>query len=1022
MRPLRLTMEAFGPYSGCQKLDFSALGNHEFFLIHGPTGSGKSTLLDAICYALYGETSGAGRSGAQMRSQQADETTETKVTFDFRIASKIYRVERRPEQEVAKKRGSGTTTRSSEATLWRAKTETDPGESESGWEPIAHKTTPVTSEIERLLGFSSEQFRQVILIPQGRFREVLESDSKKREEILETLFGTQKFSDLAERLKQRARTLETEANQATLKKNSLLQANGVETAEQLRIRLIENQTALETTERQLLEKKASRDASDKSLQDARALDQRFAEASAAEQDWKNWKQREPELKQLRERLHLAKKAAEISGGFDRLREAKSSEYRLAQQLEELRSKSAHFQKRKDDATVTFELSKREQTRRDQLNVELEKTRAMQPRLEEWAVKRKELSELTDNSAKISQHLERCRTLSKEAETALETAEKYWQTANEARIRIPELEGHVKAIREMISVIERLVLLRREIEKSEVLLTESEADETRHFKALAELEQSLELEQKRWNEGQSALLASALESGKACPVCGSIHHPSPAHVDGGILPSEAKLKACRDAVQKGQKIYQLQREKTLNIKNLLSSQKERLKELPVVETSREKLEITLQELNHKLAESKQTIAKAEMHPLEAARNSLKERQLQVAAAEKQLLEIETAMVRSKDLLERLSSELPEDLRSGTGFKSKIQNLCADIEAITNRFNLAQKQLEEAVQQYTTHLSRLKSIEEQQVEARQISAKCTESWQKSLADKEFSDEQAWKSAVLDWKAIEALEKSIEQMHTALTSSQTRYERAQEALREMQAEHRPNLKALEASFHNLDAALQETNAQVGGLRRTREQLALAIQKLAQLEKDFGLLEARYAVAGRVADAVNGKNPLGVTLQRFVLTAFLDDTLIAASARLIRMSRGRYRLERRRERSDMRRASGLDLDVFDEFTGHTRAVNTLSGGESFLASLSLALGLADVVQSYAGGTRMDALFIDEGFGTLDPEALDEALKALLDLREKGRLVGIISHVPELRERIDVRLEISGGREGSQARFVVSG
>ena len=144
------------------------------------TGSGKSTLLDAICYALYGETSGAGRSGAQMRSQQADETTETKVTFDFRIASKIYRVERRPEQEVAKKRGSGTTTRSSEATLWRAKTETDPGESESGWEPIAHKTTPVTSEIERLLGFSSEQFRQVILIPQGRFREVLESDSKKR--------------------------------------------------------------------------------------------------------------------------------------------------------------------------------------------------------------------------------------------------------------------------------------------------------------------------------------------------------------------------------------------------------------------------------------------------------------------------------------------------------------------------------------------------------------------------------------------------------------------------------------------------------------------------------------------------------------------------------------------------------------------------------------------------------------------------------------------------------------------------
>ena len=191
-----------------------------------------------------------------------------------------------------------------------------------------------------------------------------------------------------------------------------------------------------------------------------------------------------------------------------------------------------------------------------------------------------------------------------------------------------------------------------------------------------------------------------------------------------------------------------------------------------------------------------------------------------------------------------------------------------------------------------------------------------------------------------------------------------------------------------------------------------------MAALETEFGALQQAYSIAGRVSDAVNGRNPLGLTLQRFVLTAFLDDTLIAATARLERMSRGRYRLERRREREDMRRASGLDLDVFDEFAGQARSVNTLSGGESFLASLSLALGLADVVQSYAGGIRMEALFIDEGFGTLDQEALDDALKTLMDLREKGRLVGIISHVPELKERIDVRLEVTATRGGSQAKF----
>ena len=556
MRPLRLTMEAFGPYAACQKLDFNALGDHEFFLIHGPTGSGKSTLLDAICYALYGETSGAGRSGAQMRSQQADEETQTRVQFDFRIGRKHYRVERRPEQDVAKKRGTGTTTRVAEATLWKANTEIeDPGEDESGWQPIAHKSTPVTAEIERLLGFSSEQFRQVILIPQGRFREVLESDSKKREEILETLFGTQKFSDLAERLKRRARDLEEQHKFAGQQKKSLLEAHGVDSADALRHRHADTVTLLSEADKKLTEQKLKRDVADKTLQEARALDQRFTEAAEAEKDWKLWQQREPEIKVMREQLLLARNASAISNHHENLRQAKSTERQFAQQLEELRRKTPILQQQKDEALAACEATKKEQARRDQLHVELEKTRALKPRLEEWEQAQKERSRLTEIVHQATADLAQKKTLSAEAESKLETAEACWKTANENLVSIPKMESREKEIRDALMILDRLALLQKEIETSKVLLESSEAMEVRCGKTLAEVENLMQAEQIRWNEGQSALLASSLESGKPCPVCGSLQHPAPAHGDRETLPSEARLEACREHVQRAQKEHQ-----------------------------------------------------------------------------------------------------------------------------------------------------------------------------------------------------------------------------------------------------------------------------------------------------------------------------------------------------------------------------------------------------------------------------------------------------------------------------------
>jgi exonuclease SbcC len=255
--------------------------------------------------------------------------------------------------------------------------------------------------------------------------------------------------------------------------------------------------------------------------------------------------------------------------------------------------------------------------------------------------------------------------------------------------------------------------------------------------------------------------------------------------------------------------------------------------------------------------------------------------------------------------------------------------------------------------------------------------------------------------------------QELHAARGNS----ERAEEAARDLVA---PDIPALEAALLAAADAVRECAAMRVKLQ---EQLSRIERWLADLEtvaQKTAALEERYGTLGTIADAANGQNPHRTTFQRYVLGALLDDVLLAASARLRIMSRGRYTLQRAHDHTDRRRARGLDLEVDDSYTGKTRPVSTLSGGEGFLASLALALGLADVVQSYAGGIHLETIFVDEGFGTLDPESLDLALRALIDLQQGGRLVGIISHVPELRDQIDARLEVTTGRDGSTARFVV--
>lgn len=1019
MRPLRLTLEAFGPYAVRQTLDFADLRGADFFLIHGPTGSGKTTLLDAMAFALYGETSGAGRSGAQMRSQQAEPAAETSVRFDFRIGEHHYRVERRPEQEVAKKRGAGTTRRAPEATLWRAATTAaDPGAGDDGWTPLATKSGQVNDEVARLLGFSCEQFRQVILIPQGRFREVLEADSKKREEILESLFGTQRFSQLAEHLKARARALEIQAESGARDRTALLQSHGVETPDALRELQATATTALAAADTRLATEKLVREQRAAALAAARFADAAHREAEVAATEHAALAAREPACAATRARLDLARAAAELRAPRELLlqarRQAEQADHAHAaaeRALPALRETVARAAEKRAAAESQL-------PREKALAAETHRLAALQPKLAEWEKLGRDLRSATELATAAARDAATKKAAAQCAVDQLPAVEKRWTDAQNARARLPALEAERKTLADQIALHTRRAQLAAKLAEADKLLAarrdEGAALRLRHDEAV----RARDAEQTRWDGGQAALLASTLAEAKPCPVCGSLHHPAPAIGTDADLPSEAKLKAARVAVETAATKLETARELFRKADKDADALRAELKTLSESVAAAEPPADALAALAKQHAELTALVAATPESSLVLARQSSESARALAAQAEQRSAESTTTRERVQAALDALARDIPEDLRAPGALAARQQTIARETAALEAARAAAEQAARLAADALQAASAKLEELTKTRAEQHAAVVTREQTWRDALAAARFADDAAWSAAALDPVAIADLERELEKFTSALAAAVARLARARAALPPADSP-RPDLDALTAAARDADAALQRSLAEHAKHAADVERFAAALARLAKLDAAFGELQEAYSLAGKVADAVSGKNALGLTLQRFVLTAFLDDTLLAASARLVKMSRGRYRLERRRERTDLRRASGLDLDVFDEYTGLARGVNTLSGGESFLASLSLALGLADVVQSYSGGLRLDALFIDEGFGTLDPEALDEALKVLIDLRENGRLVGIISHVPELRERIDVRLEVSTGRTGSTAGFV---
>lgn len=1018
MKPLRLNIKAFAAYAGEQVIDFQSLNEHGLFLIHGPTGSGKTTILDAISFALYGECAGDLRQAKEMRSHHVSDDTPTEVTFDFSIGSSIYRATRTLAYERKAQKGKGYTQVKPTAKVWRM-------ENIDGHfreiELLASKLGESTAMIEEIIGFKLAQFKQVIVLPQGRFRELLTSGSTDREAVLEVLFQTEWYGRIEEELKVVKKDLEVDVKGRMEKLSFLLQTHEVSSRDELMERWAEAKESKEIASKaRTAAKEADTRAQEILAKGKRTLDI-FKELSDAQQalqkisegktEWEHNK-KVHEKAVLADSLKILEKAVSAQA-----QEAKSAQTRLEsannmveqssralmeseERLAAISSKAGDMEKSRQQITILDALKGKVAGYEAAVH-EFHKTKQIGSRLEK----------------KIG-------SSKKELELLNETLEKLGNERMDLEKKASAREYAEKAVQESDKLCmqrQKLIDLNNRMSQLQALAKKYEEESVTLEKKIKKLSNNLDELYLKWRAGQAGLLAETLETGKPCPVCGSLEHPALA-IKEQDCPSDEYLEQANEALDQAMGEKLRLNEKISPIDRELSELKGKTKTIeedlghwasaPLDELDKETRK-RAKALKEAEKASKRVISvDKEMENLKES-TKIKSEQFQDTQAK-----YNNAIAETKGLeatVKEKESDLPEELRSEAVLNGKIAQETKKLASMEKELEEARNAVTKSREDLSTYRAKAEGATQDLSRSKAQLEENEREFKNELLEAGFKDMEEYYENKLSKEEIKELAAEIQEFQSRLMSSTQRAERAKEQSKGLE---KPDLKTMETNSLEVKEALEKAIQADSEAAKALKDLERAAGDYRKLSSEMSDLENKYQVVGRIADLVNGNNPERMTLHRFVLASLLEDVAMAATQRLKVMSSGRYSLQRVTRLLDKRTAGGLDFEIHDEYTGMARPARSLSGGETFLASLSLALGLADVTSSYSGGIQLDTVFIDEGFGTLDPEALDLAIKALSDLRASGRIVGIISHVPELLERIPAAIEVKTSRKGGKAEI----
>lgn len=1008
MRPLKLTLRAFGPFAAEQSVDFTRYGDNAFLLINGPTGSGKTSILDGICYALYGEASGAGRSEHYLRSQLAAPEALCEVEFLFSVGPRTFLIKRRPTQSFLHKGVQRETIHKVEFC------QVDSSGTVTG--DRLTKVGEVRDKVEEVIGFSSEQFRQVVVLPQGEFRRLLLAKSDEKERILEKLFATERYKTVEESLKRRRAGIGSELKELKAGVEGILGANAVATTDELAGRIADLTRRRSEIEADLTLQRSVQAETQQRFMAAQALEGSFLEKELAATEVTTLEGKKAAMEQAAKRAELAARALNLIDLEESITRTEVERVSRSEALTALLARIGTLSGQRQEARVSADKARLDNAGIAGLIAERTRLEGQLGKLNELAAFHSKLAAAGKIELSARQSLEKQRAEIAAAEGRITALSTEIEKLSLAAGRVAQLDAEIARLQNLCTT--------RELYAAEaVSLTDLSSRFTACSQQLATVETELSAARTRQQTlqqdfiaGQATLLAARLEDGHPCPVCGSADHPHPAVADVEI-PAEKDLEKALKQISDLEKLQQ----KVSREQSSLLAQKSGLESAVAqrLESLGEAAKLSAGELSAQLAESKQLQTAAcsgvtRLSTCQKEREQLAGRQAEV----KELLEKgEQEHSKARSELESVRA-LVEQAEKDAG-SSDAKTVAARIAAIAAYVTTAAAALEKAEGDLTSLNGSLQTAAgertqlEQQLE--QLADRGTElkkNFGIRLDSEGFSTDRAYHEAKLPRTEIERLKEEAACFRELLAAALARRDRAEDACREKQ---RPDLESLKAAREQLDSSIAGLQKEAGVLAGQHSGLADALRTIGEKGGRITLLEEQYAVTARLAELVGGQNPQRMTLQRYVLAALFEEVAIAASQRLSRMSRGRYHLVRSETPRDGKATGGLDLDVTDDYIGEKRPAFTLSGGETFLASLSLALGLSDVVMAQQGGRYLDCIFIDEGFGSLDGETLDFALNTLIELHRSGRVIGIISHVAELKERIPSRIDVIASKDGSR-------
>ena len=1020
MRPEQLILSGFGPFGERVEVDFSAFGNSELFLIEGQTGAGKTSLLDGMCFALYGTVPGVrAEIGVPLRSTHARADVPTEASLVFSLGAARYRVVRNPEYVRAKLRGTGLAKQPAGALLERFEG--------ASWAVVTSGTKQVTASIEELLGLSVEQFKQVLLMPQGEFREFLIAPSAQKEALLEKLFGTSTYREVVEVLKRQRAQLEDEGRAARQKREGLLEASGCASLEELRARREAEAARIPVLAERHAAARAAHQSARAAHDQARARQlaaQALLEARGA---LAALEARREELDRARLRLANARRAAPVLERAQREREClqeleRRDEALLQARAGLVRCEAAHLEAR-EAAAGTAELEARE--------AELV---ARATFLEGLAVLEARASEGRARLAKTARERSAA-----EATLASQRAELASLVATREALsgRAVALEGVSERLAESRATerhAREKVELRARLEQERESFRKASADVSAAKEAEERARRSLEAAGSHAAAGRAAReaqlaaqLALGLEDGTPCPVCGAEAHPRPAEASGALVPLEEverresevdRLRALHERALAALSESEVRREGIrANGEALRTSLGEAADEPLAI--WRERAEQAQAERSR--LEEEAEAARVVRARLEAARADLEQAQARESAAREVLARLTQELASQEEQSARDQAELAPHLPDGQTAEVLKRQAQAERAGVEQQRRALAARAQQAELEVQAMRERVAAQDLERERCRVEHAAAAEALEAALATAGFDSADEARAQSVPALEQERLAEELSAFESAVERAKGTLAAREAALGEVPPEGLSPLEPLALAMEQAEAAQQalsdEHAAAVAGLSTLEQNLA----RIDALEASFGEVERRLSVVGQLAKVLGGDNPSKLSLQRFVLASRMDEVALVASERLLKMSRGRYELVRSDDVRHKGQQSGLDLMVRDRQIGQDRYVHSLSGGEMFLASLSLALALADVVTRRRGAIRLDALFIDEGFGTLDDETLDLVMRTLEDLRLGGRLIGIISHVSELKQRISARISVTraGGEGGAMVRVV---